>query len=173
MIVPSNGLQYFLLLANIVQCSVTVQVTLDSVWTLCDTPASHQSTSTTCSWTQRNQVLGVYYCKFSAIMLPHSYCKPQYSFPTQQEVIDFAVKKSREALSRNSDTVVVSGTYTIGKERVFLALAEALGSKICVTKQKERILRCLLWPRLESLLTTDPLSATVHVLPMKKLNIEV
>ena len=69
-----------------------------------------------------------------------------------------------------SSTVVVSGTYTIGKERVFLALAEALGSKICVSKEKKSILNCLEWPELQSLLTTDPLTACVHVLPMKKLN---
>lgn len=81
--------------------------------------------------------------------------------------------KSQEALHRCPHTVVVSGTYTVGKERVFLALAEALESRVCVTREKEGILRCLQWPALEGLLTTSPLAAKVHVLPMKKLNIKV
>ena len=88
-------------------------------------------------------------------------------------MIEFAVRKSREAICKLPDTVIISGTYTIGKEKVFLALAEALDSKICVTKEKERILGCLQWPALQSLLTTAPLTARVHVLPMKKLNVNV
>ena len=88
-------------------------------------------------------------------------------------MIEFAIRKSQEAIRRHPGTVVVSGTYTIGKERVFLALAEALGSKICVTKEKEAILGYLQWPELQSLLTTAPLTASVHVLPMRKLNVNV
>lgn len=88
-------------------------------------------------------------------------------------MIEFAVRKSRQAIRTCPDTVVVSGTYTIGKERVFLALAEGLGSGVCVTKEKEVILQCLQWPALEGLLTTAPLTAKVHVLPMKKLNLKV
>ena len=88
-------------------------------------------------------------------------------------MIEFAVRKSREAIQRCPHTVVVSGTYTVGKERVFLALAEALGSRVCVTKEKEGILQCLQWPALEGLLTIAPLTAQVHVLPMKKLNLKV
>lgn len=102
-----------------------------------------------------------------------SYCKPQYTFPTQQEVIEFAVGKSHEALRRFPGTVVVSGTYKVGKEKLYLALAEALGSRICVTKEKEDVLKCLQWPALQSLLTTSPLVASVHVLPMMKLSIKV
>ena len=88
-------------------------------------------------------------------------------------MIEFAIRKSQEEIRRHPGTVVVSGTYTIGKERVFLALAEALGSKICVTKEKEAILGCLQWSELQSLLTTAPLTASVHVLPMRKLNVNV
>ena len=88
-------------------------------------------------------------------------------------MIEFAIRKSQEAVRRFPDTVIVSGTYTIGKERVFLALAEALDSKICITKEKEEILRCLEWPALQNLLTNCPLMASIHVLPMKKLNVNV
>lgn len=88
-------------------------------------------------------------------------------------MIEFAIGKCREAIHRFPGTVIVSGTYKVGKERLYLALAEALGSRICVSKDKEDILKCLQWPALESLLTTSPLVASVHVLPMMKLNMKV
>ena len=54
-----------------------------------------------------------------------------------------------------------------------LAIAEALGSKVCVSQDKKAILDCLDSERISQLLTTDPRLASVHVLPMGRLTIEV
>ena len=50
----------------------------------------------------------------------YSYCDPAYAFPPQKDVIRFAVNLVRDALYENPNLLVVTGTYTIGKERIFM-----------------------------------------------------
>lgn len=59
--------------------------------------------------------------------------------------------------------LVVIGTYSIGKERICLGIARALGSKIFATPQKQRICACLEDRELSALLTSDPREAQVHM----------
>ncbi|GAB1201656.1 hypothetical protein APSETT445_000239 [Aspergillus pseudonomiae] len=59
--------------------------------------------------------------------------------------------------------LVVIGTYSIGKERVCLAIARALKSKIYATAGKQRVCACLEDAELSSLLTDDPVEAQVHM----------
>ena len=59
--------------------------------------------------------------------------------------------------------LVVVGTYSIGKERICLGIARALGSKIYATPAKQRICRALEDPELTGLLTSDPRAAQVHM----------
>ncbi|WEW58661.1 DNA cross-link repair protein PSO2/SNM1 [Emydomyces testavorans] len=62
-----------------------------------------------------------------------------------------------------SKLLVVIGTYSIGKERICLGIAKALGCKIFATAAKQRICACLEDSELSSLLTNDPLEAQVHM----------
>jgi DNA cross-link repair 1A protein len=75
-------------------------------------------------------------------------------------------------------------TYSIGKERIvkgiytyfhchrrplttqYKAIAKALDTKVYCDARKAAILRCQSDPELHALLTTDPLSAGVHIAPL-------
>ncbi|KAL4799863.1 DNA repair metallo-beta-lactamase-domain-containing protein [Aspergillus venezuelensis] len=73
-----------------------------------------------------------------------------------------AIKPSTQA-GPTGRLLVVIGTYSIGKERICLAIAKALNSKIYATPAKKRVVTCLEDPELSSLLTDDPLEAQVHM----------
>ena len=60
------------------------------------------------------------------LYLDTTYCDSQYSFPLQEEVVSFIVNRVIAEKKTKKRLMVVCGTYTIGKERIFL------GTYICV-----------------------------------------
>lgn len=63
----------------------------------------------------------------------------------------------------NPRCLFLFGTYTIGKERLFLHVASALQRKVYVAAAKRSIMGCLdLPPHLSALLTTNHLDANIH-----------
>ncbi|KAL5037393.1 hypothetical protein BDV3_006889 [Batrachochytrium dendrobatidis] len=66
--------------------------------------------------------------------------------------------------------LVVVGTYTIGKEKVFLAMSKAISSKIYADATKRRVLACLEDPDLDRLVVSQPEEANVHLCTMMQLN---
>ncbi|KAK6302167.1 hypothetical protein J4Q44_G00282200 [Coregonus suidteri] len=109
-------------------------------------------------------------CRVQTLYLDTTYCSPEYTFPTQQEVINFAANTAFKCVTLNPRTLVVCGSYSVGKEKVFLALAEVLGSKVCLSRDKFNNMCCLESERIRQLITTDWKAAQVHVLPMMHLN---
>ncbi|XP_052772255.1 DNA cross-link repair 1A protein-like isoform X1 [Mya arenaria] len=107
--------------------------------------------------------------RVSSLYLDTTYCDPQYLFPPQSDVIQFTVKLAREVVHQNPKTLVVCGSYTIGKERIFVAIAEALDCRICVTSDKKTVLDCLEDVELSRRSVVGWTHSRLHVLPMNKL----
>ena len=101
---------------------------------------------------------------------------PSTSTIIKQEEEDEAYSKADLKLMSNGKLgnakqrarlLVVVGTYSIGKERICLGIAKALKSLIYAPPQKMRIVRCLDdEPELQSLMTTNPRDAQVHMTPL-------
>ncbi|KAK2606175.1 DNA cross-link repair protein PSO2/SNM1 [Conoideocrella luteorostrata] len=68
--------------------------------------------------------------------------------------------------------LVVCGTYSIGKERICIAIAKALRTKIFANPAKTKICKQLDDPELTSLLTSKPLEAQVHMQSLMEIRAE-
>ncbi|XP_061491920.1 DNA cross-link repair 1A protein isoform X2 [Rhineura floridana] len=108
--------------------------------------------------------------KVYTLYLDTTYCSPEYTFPSQQEVIQFAVNTAFETVTLNPRTLVVCGTYSVGKEKVFLAIAEVLCSRVSMSKEKYKTLKCLESATISSLITLEWNNTLLHLLPMMQIN---
>lgn len=128
------------------------------------------------------------------LYLDNTYGNPKYCFPTQQQVIDTLIQlykkletgKSIESIVSNQKTLMswleprsnvkapkiqlVMGTYTIGKEKIVLGLARALGLLIYTCPTKREIWNLIDDSCLQEQLTVDPASAKIHISQMNELN---
>ena len=100
------------------------------------------------------------------LYLDTTYCDEHYELPSQEEVLSYIRRLVRRYASKHQKLLVISGTYTIGKEKVFMAAAEELNSKIWAPTEKRRVLNCLDDPVLSGRLIANPLEASVHVANM-------
>lgn len=100
--------------------------------------------------------------------LDTTYCDPKYVFPHQDTILAKVVAAARKENDRTrGQCIFFFGTYSIGKEKVFLAVAEALNLKIFASPRKRSILKCLhLGPSLTDRLVERANEARVHVVSM-------
>ena len=117
---------------------------------------------------------------FDIVYLDNTYLNsPHLKFPTQSKVIEQTVNKILDIQFDDTQQrlqpvhyLFMFGTYTIGKEKLFLAVAKVLGMKIYADKEKRKVLDCLEWFDLNEMLVDDPFAAQIHVVSMRDLNQE-
>ncbi len=68
--------------------------------------------------------------------------------------------------------LIICGTYSIGKERICVAIAKALRTKIFATPSKIKICKQLDDPELTALLTSNPIEAQVHMQMLMEIRAE-
>lgn len=105
-------------------------------------------------------------CPIHTLILDTTYCNPQYDFPKQDAVIQFVID-AIQAEAFNPQTLFLIGSYTIGKERLFLEVARALRKKVYVTAAKMRLLKCLEFQEEDmQWFTSNEHESNIHVAPM-------
>ena len=105
--------------------------------------------------------------QLDALYLDTTYLDPKYTFPTQEAVVRSVVETCR-LLQQSPRTLVLFGSYSIGKERVFLQVGRELRVEIHVERAKWRLLECMqLDPCDRAMLTSEPNASTRYrVVPM-------
>lgn len=100
------------------------------------------------------------------LILDTTYCNTQYDFPKQEAVIQFVIE-AIQAEAFNPKTLFLIGSYTIGKERLFLEVARVLHKKVYVNMAKFRLLECLGFPEEDMRwITLNEQESHIHVVPM-------
>ncbi|XP_078180218.1 sterile alpha motif (SAM) domain-containing protein isoform X3 [Carex rostrata] len=100
------------------------------------------------------------------LILDTTYCNPRYDFPKQDAVIQFVIE-AIQAEAFNPKTLFLIGSYTIGKERLFVEVGRMLKKKIYVGAAKLSVLRCLEMPEKDMhWLTANEAESHIHVVPM-------
>ncbi|CAL5219219.1 g1011 [Coccomyxa viridis] len=104
----------------------------------------------------------------ASIGLDTTYCSPQHLLPPQLQVVQFLLEAVRtEAF--NPATLFLCGSYTIGKERLFLEVARILKRKVYVSVAKRKIVEALNLPaEYKALLTTYDRAALLHAVPLPR-----
>ena len=117
------------------------------------------------------------------IYLDTTYCNEKYAtMPSQKEAIAAAVSTARNEIEgspaksltllpnstpRRNSTLLLFGSYTIGKEKIFMSCAQSLKMKIYVEPRKLRILSALNLNREQmGIFTTVKSDAQIWVVPM-------
>jgi DNA cross-link repair 1A protein len=111
------------------------------------------------------------------LYLDTTYCDPKYTLPSQDDtikaVIDIFQKEVHRCKDTDKKTLHLFGAYTIGKERIFLSVAEHFQMKVYVDSARYRVLRSLGWPKERmKLLTTRKEESCIWVIPLGHINMK-
>ncbi|EEY69548.1 DNA cross-link repair protein, putative [Phytophthora infestans T30-4] len=110
--------------------------------------------------------------RLDGVYLDTTYCNPKYTFPTQQVAIDHALELIDKHFKQDK-VLYLFGSYTIGKERLFMEIARKFQKKVCVSKTKLKIIETFGWHSQEmKLLTTVPTATNLHVVRMQDLQMD-
>ncbi|XVE53817.1 hypothetical protein DITRI_Ditri03aG0032500 [Diplodiscus trichospermus] len=105
-------------------------------------------------------------CQIHTLILDTTYCNSQYDFPKQEDVIQFVIE-AIQAEAFNPKTLFLIGSYTIGKERLFLEVARVLRRKVYIPAAKLRVMECLGFSAEDMRwFTLNEQQSQIHVVPM-------
>uniref|UniRef100_A0A0E0JMJ9 DNA ligase (ATP) n=1 Tax=Oryza punctata TaxID=4537 RepID=A0A0E0JMJ9_ORYPU len=119
------------------------------------------------SWSMRTEPNLLEFIGADAVFLDTTYCNPKYTFPPQEESVEYvvnAIKRVKEESGAAGERVLcLIATYVVGKERILLEVARRCGCKIHVDSRKMEILTLLGIGGEDGVFTEDAAATDVHV----------
>ena len=110
------------------------------------------------------------------LYLDTTYCNPKYELPSQQDAIGaiidvFEKEQNRQRERGKGRTLHLFGAYTIGKEKMYLSVAERFGLRVYVDTSRYRVLSALHWSKERmKIFTTCKEEACIWVVPLSHIN---
>ncbi|KAL7534648.1 hypothetical protein ACHAXR_006011 [Thalassiosira sp. AJA248-18] len=114
--------------------------------------------------------------RLDEIFFDTTYCNKKYSLPTQEEAISAAIEVAEKEMAiskkdKKMKTLFLFGSYTIGKEKIYISVATHLKMKVYVDRRRYRILSSLEWPKERmQIFTTNKSETSLWVVPLGSVN---
>lgn len=109
------------------------------------------------------------------IYLDTTYLSKKYAFQSQIDSIAELKYECNAFLKKNAAIgkercLIVCGAYKIGKEKVWISIADEFGFNVYIDKERRKAMECLNDASVLAKLTPNPNKANIHVLPLGNLN---
>lgn len=105
------------------------------------------------------------------------YLSKKYAFCSQSDSIDMTLDHCDEYMKANAGghgrTLIVCGAYIIGKEKIWLSIAQRFNYKVYVSKERRRTIECIGNRDMLEVLVDEPVEADIHVLPIGEMRYPV
>lgn len=111
------------------------------------------------------------------IYLDTTYLSTKYKFCSQSDSISFIIQYCREfissCVSSGAKHLIICGAYKIGKEKVWLRIAQEFSYKVWVDKNRNKVLQCIQNDEISEALTPYVKDASIHILPLGNISYQV
>lgn len=111
------------------------------------------------------------------IYLDTTYLSSRYDFFTQSDGISVVLQHCHEFIksctSSSGKHLLICGAYKVGKEKVWLRIAQDFNLKVWIDDERHKVMRCIENDEINAVLTRHAKDANIHVLPLGSISYQV
>lgn len=115
--------------------------------------------------------------QIDTIYLDTTYLSSRYEFSTQLDSVYTIVEYCREFIhsstSSSGKQLIICGAYKVGKEKVWLRIAQEFNYKVWIDNERHKAMQCIQNDEISDVLTRYPRDASIHVLPLGNISYQV
>lgn len=112
-----------------------------------------------------------------SIYLDTTYLSSRYAFFTQSDSISVILQYCRDFIKSSTSSsgkhLIICGAYKIGKEKVWLRIAQDFNLKVWIDDERHKVMQCIENDEINAVLTRHAKDANIHVLPLGSISYQV